>query len=150
MMIGARTKTLRTMALAAACALAAGCATEPSTDGRLQTWSGALDLRASGEDVPAIGAAFATQLAARFGARPGVEAVKADLVKQGFLCRDVPPVEARTDYLVAACERPRPRGFCSDLFVVSLRFAGASRALDSTRVRPDASFERTCPRMGGQ
>jgi hypothetical protein len=149
MMFGAATAAMRTLALAAAFAFTAACAAAPEPDARLQSWSGKLDLKASGEDVSAISAAFAAEIANRFGPRPGAESVKADLEKQGFICRDVPPVEARTDYLVAACERPKPRGFCADLFVVSLRFAGSSRALDPTRVRPDASFERTCSRIGG-
>lgn len=133
---------MRVILAAGLVALAACASPGPRVEG--QPYAGRLDISAAGEDVADIEARFSQALTARYGERPGAEAVKRDLQKQGFLCRDVPPVEARTDYLVAACELPKPRGLCSDLFVVSLRFVGNSRALDHTRVRPDGSFERTC------
>ncbi|MET0545279.1 MAG: hypothetical protein ABWZ40_03120 [Caulobacterales bacterium] len=88
--------------------------------------------------------AFAAQIDARYGPEPGLLAVKKDLEANGFVCRDVPPVEARGDYLVAACDRQEMLQSCNNIWSVSLRFDHNSRALDATRVTARGGFERLC------
>ncbi|MBU6372354.1 MAG: hypothetical protein KJS97_06450 [Alphaproteobacteria bacterium] len=109
--------------------------------------SALLDFTADERDVEAIGARFAGSVTARYGPRAAIDTVRKDLEGQGFLCRDVPPVERRTDYLVAACEKPKPHGLCSDLFVISLRYAGGG-VTNGLFVRSDGSFERSCVTPG--
>jgi len=128
--------------MVSACASSAPPAVSP--DLAIKVWKKPLDLTAEGENVDAISAAFAGRVSARYGASAQISDVKRDLERQGFQCRDVPPVEARRDYLVAACEKPRPHGFCSDVFVVSLRFASQGRRPDALFVRADGSFARSC------
>jgi hypothetical protein len=101
-----------------------------------------LDLTAAGDDVEAISAEFASRISARYGAAPEAD-VTTDLVRAGFTCRKVAPVEARTDYLALACNLPRPHGLCSDRFIVDLRHAGGADA-SASRVRPEGRFLRTC------
>lgn len=125
------------------------CATSPPPAEPPRQTSALLDLSADGRDVEAISQQFAASVTARFGPRAAVDAVTTDLQGQGFLCRDVPPVERRTDYLVAACELPRPHGLCSDLFVVSLRYAGGGVS-NGLFVRADGSFQRSCVAPGAQ
>lgn len=134
----------------------AACATGPATNASPKpadaaapprATSALLDLSADDRDVEKIGARFAASVTARYGPRTPVESVTADLRSLGFLCRDVPPVERRTDYLVAACEAPRPHGLCSDLFVISLRYGGGGVS-NGLFVRSDGSFERSCPIKG--
>lgn len=134
----------------AACATGSATGAAPAPAGVAEpprATSALLDLSAAERDVEKIGARFAASVTARYGARAAVESVTADLRSLGFLCRDVPPVERRTDYLVAACEAPRPHGLCSDLFVISLRYAGGG-VTNGLFVRSDGSFERSCPIKG--
>jgi len=126
-------------ALLAALMLAAACAAPAQMR---ETYQGRLDVRAEGEDADAIGRALTEAARARYGMRAPVAAVTADLEAQGFQCREAPPVEARSDYLVSACTLPKPHGFCSDLFALSLRYAGQDGS--ALRVRPDGAFQRTC------
>lgn len=91
-----------------------------------------------------LGAAFAAQIEVRYGPEPGLQAVKKDLQANGFSCRDVAPVEARSDYLLATCDRQEMHKSCNNIWSVSLRFDHSSRALDSTRVTPNGGFERLC------
>lgn len=123
------------MALAAASAILA-CA------GANGPFRNRLDLTTAGEDAEAISAQFASRVSARYGLARAVD-VTSDLERAGFACRAVAPVEARTDYLVATCDLPRPHGFCSDRFVVDLRHAGGSDEA-TARVRADGRFMRAC------
>jgi len=138
--------TVGQIAIGGVLALAlAACVAAPKAEPRAVT--ALLDLSGDGRDIDAIRDAFAASVTARFGPRASLDAVTTDLQGQRFLCRDVPPVERRTDYLVAACELPRPHGLCRDLFVVSLRYAGGGVS-NGLFVRADGAFERSCPNKG--
>jgi hypothetical protein len=103
----------------------------------LGDWKGPLD-------PDKLSDAFAAQLDARYGPEPGLQTVKTDLESNGFTCKDVPPVEATANYLMATCTRQEMHQQCGNIWSVSIRFNHLSRALDSTRVLPTGGFERLC------
>lgn len=91
-----------------------------------------------------LSAAFAAQIDMRYGPEPGLKQVKDDLSANGFTCKDVPPVEARADYLIATCEKQEMLQGCGNIWSVALRFDHRAPSADSTRVTPNGGFERLC------
>lgn len=93
----------------------------------------------AGEPQPArIDSQFSGEVISHFGAKAEKAKVERKLASSGFQCADVPPVEARGDYLMARCTLPKPHGQCSDLWTVELRYAGG----DS--IAPHGTFRRDC------
>jgi hypothetical protein len=131
------------LALAIMLLLAPACAMQPT--GRTGTRPG-VEFFAAEPDAAAISAKFADGIARRFAAPADLAALKADLAANGFTCADVPPVEARTDYLMAHCSRARPHGLCTDEWAVDLRFAPGSPGL----ARASGRFWRNCPSPPGR
>jgi hypothetical protein len=99
---------------------------------------GPLTLHADDPDPARVEARFAESVANRYGGHGSRDAIETDLKGSGFACTEPPPVEARGDYLMAHCALARPRGFCTDLWIVDLRYAGPAG------VTPHAAFRRTC------
>lgn len=90
---------------------------------------------------------FRQSLLDRFGQTAGRDAVLRDLAGAGFQC------DAKASFpnvaqgaVMDACEWQRPNSPrpCIDRYLVDLRFAGATRALDSLRVEPVGRFVREC------
>jgi hypothetical protein len=130
--------------LIAALALAGCAASTPS--GPAPT--GPLALHAERAAPAEISAAFAREIALRYPGELGGEAVRKDLVAQGFQCADSgASPEVRVGEIYARCDLPKPHGLCSDRWIVDLRLKGLTRALDFARVTPEGRFERSC--VGG-
>jgi hypothetical protein len=96
-----------------------------------------------------LSAEFAQVMTDRYPQATGADVIKQDLIEQGLVCRDVPPVEARGDYLVAACDitkaGPKQNAkTCDDVWIVALRYHDAQGPAHSMRVQAIGSFERNC------
>jgi hypothetical protein len=106
-----------------------------------------LALHEDKAEPAAIDAAFAEEIAQRFGSRARLPRVRADLESQGFQCADTAPSSGslkRGVTIMAYCQRPRPNGLCADLWGVELVYAGAVRSRDPVRVAPKGWFDRSC------
>ena len=91
-----------------------------------------------------LSAAFAAQIDARYGPEPDLKQVRDDLTSNGFTCKDVAPVEARPDYLVATCEKQEMHQSCGNIWSVSLRRDHLAAAEGEGRIIPRGGFERLC------
>jgi hypothetical protein len=111
--------------------------------------AGALEACATGAAAPLkyfadepdparIDSLFAEEIITHFGAKAKKAKVEKRLEGVGFRCADVPPVEARGDYLIARCTRPKPHGLCTDSWNVELRYAG------DDSIAPHGTFRRAC------
>jgi|JI10StandDraft_1071094.scaffolds.fasta_scaffold452875_1 hypothetical protein len=91
-----------------------------------------------------LSAAFSAQIDARYGPEPDLKQVRADLTSNGFTCKDVAPVEARADYLIATCERQEMHQSCGNIWSVALRRDHLAAAEGEGRIIPRGGFERLC------
>lgn len=91
-----------------------------------------------------LSAAFAAQIDARYGPEPDLKQVRDDLIANGFTCKDVAPVEARPDYLIATCEKQEMHQSCGNIWSVSLRRDHLAAAEGEGRIVPRGGFERLC------
>ena len=97
-----------------------------------------FDLYTGEPDAARIDAQFAAEMSARYGPNSSRESIVRDLDAQGFQCADVPPVEARGDYLLARCTLAKPHGLCTNQWAVEVRYASQGAA------RAQGSFRRPC------
>ncbi len=91
-----------------------------------------------------LSAAFGAQIDARYGPEPGLKQVRDDLTSNGFSCKDVAPVEARPDYLIATCEKQEMHQSCGNIWSVALRRDHQAASEGEGRIIPRGGFERLC------
>jgi|GEM_PF-2134136 len=91
-----------------------------------------------------LSAAFAAQIDMRYGPEPSFTHVRDDLTANGFTCKDVAPVEARPDYLIATCEKQEMHQACGNIWSVALRRDHLSPGAEGARIVPRGGFERLC------
>ena len=101
-----------------------------------------LNLFADGGDPHVISDEFGREIATRYPAPASLAVLDTDFTANGFTCANTPPVEARSDYLKAHCERfvLRHGPECRDEWRIDLRFAPGTGDL----ARPSGSFWRSC------